>query len=289
MRAMNFTEVAGSEVERLLRHRDWVAEQKLDGTRALVRLTETSTDFFQRSGAPLKHTAATQHFDALRDALGAVWPQRATLAPQVTEIWLDGEILIRDGTYHVFDLPSARTDTGFAISAETPFWQRRWRLENLFGGFVHAPVHLVRQAISIDNKVALYERARAQGAEGLVLKHLENRYAAGERVKDICKVKFVKTADVVVMDSSRGRNEAGREVGSFTFGIYDPDDGLRVFGCCSAIGKPDAQVGDVIEVAYLYREPGGVLVQPRMLRVREDKAPEDCREDQFPEYSRAVL
>jgi hypothetical protein len=43
-------------------------------------------------------------------------------------------------------------------------------------------------------------------------------------------------------------------------------------------------------VAYLYREPEtGGLVQPRMMRVREDKSPAACTLAQFPAYSRGAV
>jgi hypothetical protein len=43
----------------------------------------------------------------------------------------------------------------------------------------------------------------------------------------------------------------------------------------------------VIEVANL-NWTGSSLYQPRMLKILEDKAPEDCRFDQFKIYSREM-
>ena len=143
-----------------------------------------------------------------------------------------------------------------------------------------------------------------------MVKDLQAPYEEGKRVKHSVKVKFVKTADVIVTKVTRDRNEAGREVGSFYFGAYrechdttyhNPGATescptcmgtgweFKDLGSCSAIGKPETKVGDVIEVAYLYRPDNGALVQPRMMRVRDDKDPIDCTFDQFPTYSKAVL
>ncbi len=120
-------------------------------------------------------------------------------------------------------------------------------------------------------------------------KQLDSLYEPGKRVKHSVKIKFTKTADVVVTRSTRGRNEAGRETGAFAFAVQNAKGEMRQMGSCSAIGKPEVKVGDVIELAYLYRAGDGLLVQPRMIKVRADKVPADCTIDQFPTYSKAVL
>jgi ATP-dependent DNA ligase len=69
-----------------------------------------------------------------------------------------------------------------------------------------------------------------------------------------------------------------------------PRERIQV-GAASLIGKDlTIDVGDVVEVAYLYWG-GGALVQPRILRKRlpEEKLPDDCHMDQVPAYSRRAV
>lgn len=66
------------------------------------------------------------------------------------------------------------------------------------------------------------------------------------------------------------------------------DGELVPVGSCSAIGRPHVEVGDVIEVAYLYWT-GACAYQPRMVRVRADKEAARCTTGQFLPYSRETI
>jgi len=52
---------------------------------------------------------------------------------------------------------------------------------------------------------AYYEAAAAKGLEGVVAKRLESPYRPGERSREWLKVKSVKTADCVVVDTQGGQ------------------------------------------------------------------------------------
>lgn len=256
----------------------WVAQQKMDGTRAFIHVTSKGVDW-----RGLKHSAAVQHFAAIEEALKVLAPEDDDL------LVLDGEILIRTGEYHLFDLAYARVGGEVLVSAlDSQIW-RREVLERVFDLLAVGPVHLVREAAESADKHALMAAAREAGVEGLVFKHIDKPYQPGKRTKDVLKAKFVTTADVVVLAENRGRNEAGRETGNIEFGIFTADGSLVPLGACSCIGKPSVQYGMVIEVAYLYRDDSGGLVQPRMMRVREDKAAIECTDEQFRPYSRRAV
>ena len=129
-----------------------------------------------------------------------------------------------------------------------------------------------------------------------MLKSLDAGYSPGERVDHSVKLKFVKSADVVVLTVNR----PDAKHGSATFGVvsgpwskWEHDEfiggvGYRTVGGCSLIGKPEVVPGDVIEVNYLYWT-GEALYQPRMMQVRIDKDPAECLVAQFPIYTREVL
>jgi ATP-dependent DNA ligase len=286
--SMAYSEVEISDLDALIENPNIAVEQKVDGTRALVVIQSWADrppliQFLHRSGGALKHTAAMQHFDKIAAALAPHFPQEG-------EAVIDGEVMIDTGEFVAFDLPYMKVLNMQVMWPEDTYRDRRQLLHSVLIG-AERPLRVAPSAMWSHSKRELIDRVRLSGGEGVMLKALDSPYEPGKRVKHSVKAKFVKTADVVVTASSRGRNEAGREIGGFTFGVNTDEFGkpFVTLGSCSAIGKPEVKVGDVIEVAYLYRPEGGGLVQPRMKRVRTDKAPADCTLDQFPIYSKAVL
>lgn len=282
---MNYSEVEMTSVDKAIADPAVAMEQKVDGTRCMVvvhrDVNGLTFRFLGRGGKKLTHAAAMLHFSTIRDAL-------VNEFPHFGETVLDGEILFDQGRYVIFDLPYMEVEGRVLVGPEQPYRHRMQMLSALTHSLNGGAVSQVRTEWTEAGKRSLYESVMSSGGEGVMLKHLESPYAPGQRVKHSVKVKFVKTADVIVTKSTRGRNEAGREIGAFTFAVYDHGGRLRTIGSCSAIGKPHVEVGDVIEVAYLSYF-GQALIQPRMRKVRTDKAPEDCTLDQLVLSSKAVV
>jgi hypothetical protein len=93
-----------------------IIEQKLDGVRVMAELSPGKAVFTGAGGEPIRFAAAAQWFDRLADLLGA-GPVSHT---DSFALVLDGELMIEDGTYHVFDIPYARWARRCSAS-------RRWR------------------------------------------------------------------------------------------------------------------------------------------------------------------
>lgn len=271
MKAMELTEIDVDDPRVVdLINDDWYQmQQKLDGTRVLTVFGEDSKPTFTtRKGTEVKYAAARQYLNAVA----------GVLAPAEPGFVLDGELML-DGTYHVFDcyLPGR---------PDEPFYIRDDELIRYLGGLrrdneIIKPVPLIRGKVA---KELFLQEFRDGGYEGVVFRNNQAAYEVGIRSKNIIKVKFVKTAEAFVLDFTRGRNEAGREVGSATLGVYA--SGVQVpIGSVSLIGKDQVAVGDVVEFKYLYWT-GGAVVQPRMVRRRDDKSPADCAVEQFPTYRR---
>jgi hypothetical protein len=302
-KAMVFHAVDVTDVDNLVNDKNLVFQQKFDGTRALCVITTEmgagpdelliQIEFLSRSGAPLKHTAATQHLGPIRSALALhvleLWQDRQIGAG--TEIVLDGELMIDTGEFVLFDMPYMYGD----VNVDWGYLNRYSSLMAYFND-VDRPVRVSSLAQTSEEKRALYEAVVANNGEGVMAKHISSPYDEGKRVKHSMKCKFWQTADVVVMDFYRGRdgkNAAGEPTGSETgwikFGVYGEDGELVHKGRCSIIGKPEVWKGAVIEVKYLCVGAGGALVQPTMLRNREDRTPESCTLEQFEIYSKAIL
>lgn len=268
--AMLPTETDPDRLGPLLDDDAWVMEQKHDGTRALARTTRDGVLLLARDGSRLRHSAAVQHEARIGAALA---PVRGALHPDDI-LLLDGEVMLATGEFRVWDIPSLPGDLA----------ERRSVLERLPGALGDGPVRVVPQAVGAERKRSMLRAARESGAEGVVLKRLDSHYEHGARTTAWLKAKFVRTADLVVVAVDRPDAKHGR----FRLAATGPDGRLAEVGGCSAIGKPEVAVGDVIEVAYLYWT-GERIYQPRMVRPRPDRAPSECLFDQFATYTRDML
>jgi bifunctional non-homologous end joining protein LigD len=259
-----------TDLDHFLKDDRWVIEQKLDGNRLLLMSPDMD----------MPPTALTR--------AGTIYSKR--LPKSIVDYrfptgeWiLDGELV--GDTYWVFDLlkiPSGGSGSGDLTC--TPLSSRRVMLEQLLQVIRH-PFRIVPQAQTADEKIALAARSLQDNFEGLLLKNAMSKYAPGARNSDWLKLKYVVTADVVVL----AVRDDGKE--SLKLGLYHGGVMTEV-GRCSLIGKEKrgkVSVGDVIEVRYLYTGAGGRLYQPTMLRIRNDKLATDCDTAQLKMVNKAVL
>lgn len=276
MKAMIYTEVeqGSADAERLLNDPQVVMQQKLDGARLLAHLGPWGDGpiFRTRTGAPMKFAAAAQHLRGVH-----------ALLPDFPEpVVVDGEIVPETGVFWAFDLVRQGQEA-------LPYEDRLWDLRDTLARFTGSKFQLVPSAFTLKEKAVLFDRAEGAGVEGVMLKSLTSPYRAGERVRDSAKLKFVKTAEVIVLEVNR----PDARHGSATLGAYLPGTTTLVnVGACSLIGKPQVAPGDVIEARYLYNSgttQSPTMYQPRMTQVRYDKEPLDCTTDQFGSYTRKVL
>lgn len=261
---MRYHSAEVADVDRYIADAGWAMEQKMDGVRCIaaftrtgtVRLTETT--FLSHTGAPLH--SGEKHHAAIAEELSAM----------PVDVTVDGE-LMADGHYWVYDLlaMSGQDTTGL------PFADRRRLLVTLFGVFDSDLVRLVESFTDPAGKTALWQSVLDSGAEGVVVKRLTASYQSKGRTRNVLKIKITKTIDVVVIGY-------GRETESAVLGLYH-DGVLTEVGKCSLIGKPHVEIGDVIEVQYLYVvDPHSPrLYQGRMMRRRDDKTAEECQWDQL--------
>lgn len=269
MKPMLARSVGLHEIEAYLTSDNWVAQQKLDGDRVLIRVADGRVVPLNREGRQRSNPVPRKVLDQFKAFTG------------LPGVWcFDGE-LMTDGTLWLFDLPEASGK----VTAEDSYEFRYSVLERFVaaGQWPTAPcVRLLPVARSTEAKRKLYAELEERGAEGLVFRHLEGRYRQGKRSDMMRKAKFTNTADVIVHQvRADGRNNC-------TFRLFD--DGVLVpAGSCSLEARPDVNPGDVIEVRYLYASAEGLLYQPVMLRIRDDKSPGECTVDQLHYTDRTVL
>jgi ATP-dependent DNA ligase len=215
-------------------------EPKWDGFRALVVGDVDGVEVWSRHGRPL-----ARYFPELVEALEAL-PERALI--------VDGEILVRnaEGAFDFAALlsrlhPAAsrvarlRRETPALFVAfdvvrigdddlhETPFVERRRRLERLFA-LVADPLALTPIADDAAEAERWLERFAGGGIDGVVAKRRDLPYLPGERV--VLKVKREHTADCVVAGFRWLVDRPA--IGSLLLGLYDGDRALRHVGVVSS-------------------------------------------------------
>ncbi|MFC5940362.1 non-homologous end-joining DNA ligase [Micromonospora harpali] len=210
---------------------DWAYEFKWDGVRALADIVGGRQHLYARSGVQIT----------------AAYPELITLAEQVDDALLDGEVVLLDQagqpsftalaermhvrdpakaarlaasvpvTYLIFDLLRLR---GADLTGR-PWRERRDLLEGLGLGGARWAVPPV-----FADGPATYEAAGEHGLEGVMAKRTGSAYRPGVRSPDWVKVKLEVTGDFVV----GGWRPGARKLGGLLVGVPRPDGRLAYRG-----------------------------------------------------------
>jgi ATP-dependent DNA ligase len=207
--------------------------------------------------------------------------------------------------YLAFDLLALDDD----VLLDRPFAARRAALEELLGRAAFAADPVVDLVPSV--RTAAEAQDWLARTEGVVAKELDAPYRPGAR-KGMVKVKRLRTIDAVVVGWRPGKEEG--TVGSLILGLYDEGE-LRVVGHTSGLkakekrelvatlapyasgaggsADPSRWSSDrdlewvglrpelVVEVSFDQVSGGRIRHGTKLLRWREDKAPEECLFDQL--------
>jgi ATP-dependent DNA ligase len=288
----------------------WAYEPKYDGFRAIVFVDGADVVVQSRGSKPLGRyfpelsfapgryvidgeividgdVDGRQDFSALQQRIHPAESRIARLAAETP------------ARYIAFDLLALGDESWMA----RPFLERRAALEEL----VEPPVGLTP-----------YSRSEAdaepwlQNSEGVVAKDVTAPYRPGQRT-GMVKVKRVRTIDAVVVGYRPGKEEG--TVGSLILGLYDAAGALHVVGHSSGLKAAEKRAlverlapyetgtrghGDpsrwknekelewielrpelVVEVTFDHSSDGRIRHGTKILRWRDDKAPEECLIEQM--------
>jgi bifunctional non-homologous end joining protein LigD len=313
---------AGSLPERLA---GWAIEPKWDGIRVVAEVSARGARLWTRNG----NDKAPQFPEIVR-ALTA-------LAVESGPLVLDGEIVALDargralrfqalqGRMHAESeetlARNASTTTAFVAFdllvngdrplTSLPFAERRKALEARVPARRSA---IVRRGESVRCGTAaarkLFERARTEGWEGVLLKRIDAPYVAGRRTPDWRKVKLEREQEFVIGGYTEPTQGAARNhFGALLVGYYDERGALHYAGkvgtgytvpmlallarTLEPLRQPSSPFVDapragatrttwekpvlVAQVRYNEMTEAGILRQPSFLGLRDDKAARDVR------------
>lgn len=203
-----------------------VYEPKYDGIRAIADVGPPRRG---RARAPVRlwsrlGNEKTAQFPGIVSALEH-WARRLK-----QPVVLDGEIVALDakGEPAGFQqLQRGAGDTAFIAFdlladgtrdwRDRPLLERRAALERVFGR-TGSPLLRVSELVRGDGR-ALYQRALAQGWEGLIAKRADSRYTSGKRTRDWRKLKIVQEQEFVIGGWTEPR-QTRAHFGALLLGYY---------------------------------------------------------------------
>lgn len=239
------TQVPESDVERYIRDDRYFAQQKFDGERRPVARRDTvigsNKNGFQTSlPAPVV------------DILSAL--------PQDTEI--DAEQV--GETLYCFDVMRI----GGACQRDVASLERKRKLDVLVNRLGNpANIVSIETAVGTEAKRALYQRLRAERAEGICFKLCDSGYGEG-KTEDQIKIKFVESATLQVASIHPTKR-------SVTVQAIDDMGVAQPLGSVAIQERyPIPDLGALVEVEYLYVVKS--LVQPVFRGVRTDQTLAAC-------------
>jgi bifunctional non-homologous end joining protein LigD len=238
------------EIHSLLADDDWIAQEKHDGERRMVRKTAGKVQGINRTGmvVPLPVSVA-DHFGNLSH----------------DDFLIDGEIM--GDRYVVFDvLEEAGKDL-----RKKSYTGRTANLPALVGQ--HPDITPVVTAAGSSAKRALADQVRARLGEGVVFKLASAAFAPGRPASGGSqrKWKFTESATLVAGPATSGK----RSVSGMAL---DANGNLVHVGKVTVpANHAMPKEGDLFEAGYLYRMPGegGCLFQPVYKGARPDKTEAD--------------
>jgi bifunctional non-homologous end joining protein LigD len=229
-------------VEEYITNDEWLAQEKKDGERRMVVASEKIIGLNKKgTEVPLPNVI-----------IGSVNP----IGDKTLYITIDGEII--GGTLFAFDVISLDGKDLKSLSCV----ERIKKLNSIDFG---CNIEVVETAYTTTEKRKMFERLKKENKEGIVFKKKNSPYVHGRPASggSQLKFKFHKTATFIVKDFTKGKRSVGLELIS---GVE------KVF-----MGKvtipPNYEipnVGDLVEVRYLYAYKRGAVFQPVYLGKRPD-------------------
>jgi len=282
-----------SHLERLMKDENYLAQEKLDGVRAVIHVVKDGLRIFSRSAGvndptkPLEKTMALPHLAKLKfpKLVGTILDGEILGSSDKTSAEVAGDINRKgegsdSSTLNVFDILAIN---GRDLREEV-LNVRLSELDTVAPQLKKQGIQFPRYAHSRAEKESLHLEITLKNGEGMMFKNLEATYCSGGRPTDNWyKHKKSATFDCVIMGFAQGKGKYANSIGAVIFGQY-------VNGVLTELGKasgmddktrkdmsdhPDAWKGQAIEIEGMERLKSGAIRHPRYKGVT-NKSPKDC-------------
>ena len=199
---------------------------------------------------------------------------------------------------YVFDLLYV---DGRPITSDPLERRRAWMIDSL-----KLPNPTYRVSEAINEGTALFDAAAGAGLEGIIAKERNSIYVPGKRSSHWIKIKTRRTVDCVILGYTKGKGDRGATFGALQLGMFrgtelvyvgkvgsgfDESTSKTVLSELEKIERGDRPVKEkplddsatvwlepllVCEIQYASRARTGNLREPVFIRLRPDKAPDEC-------------
>jgi ATP-dependent DNA ligase len=233
---------------------DFVCEEKINGLRALLQIQPGQARSNFLTGR--RRVRATGEFMEFQDRFPLI--RDHAFPRQLAGTVLDGELA--EGVFWYFDLIMLKG----RLITHLPLRERRRKLAELAAAF---PAWM-RPVASSPCAAELLREVTQRGGEGIVRKNLNECYGFAWT-----KAKLEETFDVIILSADRvsrtlriGQMKNGRKIDmGWVGGLSDEQ-----------WAEAAAHVGEAGEIFCQNRDESGRFHRAHWLRLRPDKAPEDC-------------
>lgn len=232
-------------LEDLLNDDEWIAQEKHDGERRPIKMVGSVITSMNKEGV---ESALPQNL--IEDVLSIG-----------KDIHFDGEVI--GERFVAFDL--LEHDGENLRSA--PYEKRFAKLQEVFKDFSFSGIEITNSASTTEAKKALFEALKSHQAEGIVFKKKDAAYAPGRPASggSQMKYKFLEVCSVRVSARNQKRSVAVE--------CFDNDGSTTIaLGDITIPSNHDVpNVGDIVNVRYLYKYENGSLFQTTYMGSRTDQ------------------
>lgn len=235
------------EAAKLVMNNNWLMQKKFDGKRIMLRKTEDTVEGINKRGLVVDIPAAIVKAAKRIDG----------------DFIIDGEAV--GDRYYTFDLIAYQGQDWRDVTCAERILQLSKLIPN------NAVIIPAATWVTEDDKAEALHQLRCSGAEGAVFKQIHSAYRAGRPASGGTqrKLKFVATLSACVAKINTKRSIAVSLKG-------EDDDWVFVGNVTVPPNQAIPNVGDVVEVRYLYAFENGNIYQPVFLGVRDDIEPYEC-------------
>ena len=237
----------------------WIFEPKWDGFRALFFRDGDEVFIQSRDGKPLN-----RYFPELLEPLKTQLTERCALDGEIVIALNDGldfdalQMRLHPAASRVNKLAAETPASvvffdllceGDRSLCETPFGERRSRLESILGD-AKAPLHLTPATRDRNTASDWFRRFEGAGLDGVVAKAESGTYEPNKRV--MLKVKHERDCDCVVAGFRWHKLGNKTALGSLLLGLYDTSGNLEHVGVCASFTNVKRK--ELVEFLEPYRE-----------------------------------